>query len=79
MIVSVGSETVSLIGAGTSANFGELTGAGLVNLTTIFPASSPEAPAEVGRVTFKAVHNRHSIILGDPLPQQVCGFCFPWE
>ena len=61
---------------GTSVNIFEVTNAGLVNLTTIFLAS---IPTEIGREGFKVVNTRHSIIIGDPLPQELYGFYFPWE
>ena len=56
-----------------AVNFLEVTPGGLMNLTTIFPASIDVQ----GQRAFKAVQSRHLLIAGDPLPIQLYGFCIP--
>ena len=65
------SDLIVVSGAGV-LHFLEGTGSGNMNVTTIFNASTPASQ-------LKAVHSRHVLILGDPLPSQAYGYCRPWE
>jgi hypothetical protein len=88
MIGNAGSADFLVLTTGTDSapiNFLEVTGAGMLNTVTIFPAVGPSLSVDrwgfdsLGKRSFKATYSRHVAILGDPLPSQQYGFCVPWE
>lgn len=72
IIGNAGSEDlVAMIGNGV-LHFVERTPSGNLNVTSVFATRSKARK-------FKAVHSRHVLIAGVPLPSQAYGYCETWE
>lgn len=69
---NVGSADLEVVRGYEALHFFERTPSGNLHVTTIFAASA-------GADRLKAMHSRHALILGDPLPSQAYGYCRPWE
>lgn len=71
MIGGVGAGDLRVLAGASGISFLEVTPNGSTNLTVVYYSRN-----ESGH--FKAVHSRHTVIFGDPLPSQSFGYCQVW-
>jgi hypothetical protein len=71
MIGNVGASRVTMFATGTTWSFVEVTDAGNINTTQVFLWDEPEAD----RGVYRAIHSRHSSIMGVIVASQHYGHC----
>ena len=69
LIGNAGTETLRVLDGGDLVHLVEVTGAGNMNITTIYNFR------DKNKGTLPAVHSRHIGLLGDPMPSQYVGLC----
>lgn len=68
---NIGATTVTMIATGTTWSFVEVTDTGNVNVTQVFLWDEPQAAAGI----YRAIHSRHSSLMGVIVASQHYGHC----
>lgn len=72
IIGNAGADDLTVVLTQESIHFLEATPSGNLNITTVFDALTKDGK-------YKAVHSRHVVMMGGPLPSQAYGYCRLWQ